>query len=194
MAVSLSLAGIETTLIPDSAIFAVMSRVNKVLLGCHAVTANGGLVASCGSQIVSTAAQHHSTPVVVCTGLHKLSPVYPYDTDAFVELIGPERVLGFDQGDAMGDIQVLHPYYDYVVPDLVSLFITNQLSSIFFLRKRFVCESTNSIFLFFPLDERLSFPLFLSVFLPLSGPHPPQYIHRVLTDQYSSVDNTLTVT
>jgi translation initiation factor eIF-2B subunit beta len=38
MAVELSKAGIETTVIPDSAVFAVMSRVNKVILGTHAGT------------------------------------------------------------------------------------------------------------------------------------------------------------
>ena len=36
MACSLSEAGIDTTVINDSAVFAVMSRVNKVLLGAHA--------------------------------------------------------------------------------------------------------------------------------------------------------------
>lgn len=36
MAVSLSQAGIDTTVINDSAVFAVMSRVNKVILGAHA--------------------------------------------------------------------------------------------------------------------------------------------------------------
>lgn len=34
LAVSLATAGIETTLIPDSAVFALISRVNKVILGC----------------------------------------------------------------------------------------------------------------------------------------------------------------
>ncbi|CAJ0824308.1 7659_t:CDS:2, partial [Entrophospora sp. SA101] len=36
MALSLSQAGIDTTVIADSAIFAVMSRVNKVIMGTHA--------------------------------------------------------------------------------------------------------------------------------------------------------------
>lgn len=36
MALELSKAGIEATVIPDSAVFAVMSRVNKVILGTHA--------------------------------------------------------------------------------------------------------------------------------------------------------------
>jgi len=38
MALALSKAGIDTTLIPDSAIFAIMARVNKVIVGTHSGT------------------------------------------------------------------------------------------------------------------------------------------------------------
>jgi len=38
MAGKLAKEGIDTTLIPDSAIFAMMARVNKVILSCHAGT------------------------------------------------------------------------------------------------------------------------------------------------------------
>ena len=44
LAVSLAKADIETTVINDSAVFAIMSRVNKVIIGTHTVMANGGLV------------------------------------------------------------------------------------------------------------------------------------------------------
>ncbi|KAJ3414217.1 proteasome core particle subunit beta 2 [Chytridiales sp. JEL 0842] len=125
MALALSQAGIDTTLISDSAIFAVMSRVNKVILGTHAVLANGGLVAINGSSVVATAAKHHSTPVVILTELYKLSPVYPFDTDAFSLQLSPSAVYGFEDGDMIDKIDVLNPSFDFVVPDLVSLFITN---------------------------------------------------------------------
>lgn len=36
MAKELDAAGITTTLIADAAVYAVMSRVNKVVIGCHA--------------------------------------------------------------------------------------------------------------------------------------------------------------
>ena len=39
---SLAKSGIETTVINDSAVFAIMSRVNKVIIGTHTVMANGG--------------------------------------------------------------------------------------------------------------------------------------------------------
>jgi translation initiation factor eIF-2B subunit beta len=39
---SLAKHEIETTMINDSAVFAIMSRVNKVIMGTHTVMANGG--------------------------------------------------------------------------------------------------------------------------------------------------------
>jgi translation initiation factor eIF-2B subunit beta len=36
LAKNLSDANIETMLIPDAAIFSMMARVNKVIIGCHA--------------------------------------------------------------------------------------------------------------------------------------------------------------
>ena len=124
MAVALAGSGIDVTLITDSAIFAVMSRVNKVILGAHAVTANGGIISICGSHAVTSSAKHHSTPVVVCTGLHTLSPLYPYDTDAFNLCVNPDALCNFDD-DKNKDVDVPNTYYDYVPPDHLSLFITN---------------------------------------------------------------------
>ena len=44
LAVSLAKDNIDTILIPDSAIFSTMSRVNKVIIGTHTIMANGGYV------------------------------------------------------------------------------------------------------------------------------------------------------
>lgn len=63
MAVNLAKANIETTVIPDTSIFAMMSRVNKVIIGTHTVLANGGLRAISGIHIVALAAKHYSVPV-----------------------------------------------------------------------------------------------------------------------------------
>lgn len=49
MATNLGKAKIETILISDAAIFAMMSRVSKVIIGTHSVLANGGLRAACGA-------------------------------------------------------------------------------------------------------------------------------------------------
>ncbi|KAI9030797.1 hypothetical protein CLU79DRAFT_731532 [Phycomyces nitens] len=125
MAVALSAAGIDTTVIVDSAIFAAMPRVNKVVLSAHAVLANGGLVSVTGSHLLAAAAKHHSTPVLVCTALYKLSPLFAYDADAFNVTVAPNSVLDFQQGSLVDKVAVSNPYYDYVSPDLVSLFVHN---------------------------------------------------------------------
>ncbi|KAJ3055961.1 Translation initiation factor eIF-2B subunit beta [Rhizophlyctis rosea] len=124
MAKALGSAGIDTTVISDSAVFAVMSRVNKVILGAHAVTANGGLVAVGGTYNVTAAAKYHATPVVVCSGLYKVCPSYPYDTDIYNLCISPDSVFEFED-DLLDKIDVVNPYFDFISPDKVSLFVTN---------------------------------------------------------------------
>ena len=71
--------GVQTTLIPDAAVFAMMARVNMVLNGAHAVLADGGVVTRVGVHAIAQAAAHHSVPFMVLTGLYKLSPLYPHD-------------------------------------------------------------------------------------------------------------------
>ncbi|XP_026680378.1 translation initiation factor eIF-2B subunit beta [Diaphorina citri] len=62
LAVSLAKSKIQTVLIPDSAMFGLISRVNKIIIGTHTVMANGGLRSVCGTHAVALAAQHYSIP------------------------------------------------------------------------------------------------------------------------------------
>ena len=121
----LTAAGVTVVLIPDSAVFALMSRVNKVILGTHAVLANGGLVAAAGAKTIARAARTHRTPVVVVSGVYKLSPVYPFDFEALIEYGDPGKVFGYHEGDLVEGVDVENPLYDYVPAELVDLYITN---------------------------------------------------------------------
>lgn len=124
MAETLAQAGINTILVPDSAVFGLMSRVNKVIMGTHVVLQNGGLLAAAGAKQVALAARVHATPVVIVTGVYKLTPFYPYDHEELVELISPEKVLPFREG-LFENVNVINPYYDYIAPELIALYITN---------------------------------------------------------------------
>lgn len=125
MCKNLAAAGIETLLISDAAIFALMARVNKVIIGCHAVTANGGLIAPTGSQLIASAAKHHSTPICVVAGLYKLTPIYPENHETFNLIGNPDAILNYNNGELMNSVDVVNPQFDYVPPPFVSLFITN---------------------------------------------------------------------
>ena len=122
---SLTAAGITVILIPDSAVFALMSRVNKVILDTHIVLANGGLIAAAGAKAVTKAANMHRTPVIVLSGVYKLSPVYPFDIDPLMENGDPGRMIGYGEGDLVNKVELENPLFDYIPPELVDLYITN---------------------------------------------------------------------
>ncbi|XP_037822175.1 translation initiation factor eIF-2B subunit beta [Lucilia sericata] len=126
LAASLASNSVEIIVIPDSAIFAMMSRVNKVIIGTHSVLANGGLRAACGSYTVALAAKYYSVPVIVLAPMYKLAPVHlcSYEQDAFNSLGCAEGVLPYDSSAARC-AKIYSPIFDYVPPELVTLFISN---------------------------------------------------------------------
>jgi translation initiation factor eIF-2B subunit beta len=130
MARSLASVGISTFLVPDSSIYALMSRVNKVIIGAHAILANGGMFAATGTLLAATAARAHSTPVVVCAGQFKLTPLWNLFHDfGALDFADPSGVLGFEEGHLLDRVDVLNPYFDYVQPELVDVYITNEYAA-----------------------------------------------------------------
>ncbi|XP_073123844.1 uncharacterized protein [Henckelia pumila] len=135
LAKELATRGLPTTVITDSAVFAMISRVNMVIVGAHAVMANGGVIAPVGLNMVALAAQRHAIPFVVLAGIHKLCPLYPHKPEVLLnELKSPSELLDFgefsdclDFGSGTGSplLHVVNPAFDYVPPNLVSLFITD---------------------------------------------------------------------
>lgn len=127
--------GLQTTLITDSAVYAMISRVNMVVVGVHAVMANGGVIAPVGLNMVALAARKHAVPFVVVAGSHKLCPLYPHNPETLLnDMRSPSELLDFGEfSDCMdfgngGGVPLLHvsnPAFDYVPPELVSLFITD---------------------------------------------------------------------
>ncbi|KAJ8965611.1 hypothetical protein NQ314_004002 [Rhamnusium bicolor] len=128
MAACLAKCSIQTTVIPDSAVFAMMSRVNKVIIGTHTVLANGGLRTASGIHAVALAAKHYSVPVMVLSHMHKFTPVYvaSHDHGAFNVCVSPANIIPYSTGQLLNKIEVYNPVFDYVPPELVTLFISHQ--------------------------------------------------------------------
>lgn len=136
MARQLAEAGVHATAITDSAIFAMMARVNKVVVTADSLLANGGVLAPAGTHGVALAARRHAVPFVVLVGLHKLSPLFSSDPTAQLnELRSPAQVVGYDitaqplaaGGEDYGNthVDVVNPSLDYVPPELISLLVTD---------------------------------------------------------------------
>jgi len=122
MAKSLAKAGIDTTVIFDSATFALMARVNKVLVPAHAVLANGGLIAPSGTHMVALSAQQNSVPLVVLTAMFKLCPTYPHEgQDTLQDLVAPSYCCG----NIPDHVELVNPVHDYIPPQLINLYVTN---------------------------------------------------------------------
>lgn len=121
--------GVETTIIPDTAVFALMSRVGKVIIGAKTVFTNGGTISStAGVSSVCECAREFKTPVFAVAGLYKLSPLYPFDIEKFVEVGGSQRVLPTMENDRVGNhnrLDTVNPIADYVPPENIDIYITN---------------------------------------------------------------------
>ncbi|MCO5576346.1 hypothetical protein L7F22_030155 [Adiantum nelumboides] len=133
LAKELAASNLQTTLITDSAVFAMISRVDMVIIGAHAVMANGGVIAPTGLHMVALAARRHAVPFVVLAGMYKLCPLYPHNPSVLVnEMKSPSQILEFEDmpqyvEDALGGpaLHATNPSFDYIPPELVSLFITD---------------------------------------------------------------------
>ncbi|CAI1594559.1 hypothetical protein SEUBUCD646_0L03410 [Saccharomyces eubayanus] len=115
---------IETLVVPDSAVFALMSRVGKVIIGTKAVFVNGGTISSnSGVSSVCECAREFRTPVFAVAGLYKLSPLYPFDVEKFVEFGGSQRIL--PRMDPRKRLDAVNQITDYVPPENIDIYITN---------------------------------------------------------------------
>lgn len=138
MAKNLDKSGISTLIIPDSTVFAIMSRVNKVIIGTHSMMANGGIKAPAGSHSIALAAKHFSVPLIVCCPTYKLTPDYLvlHDSAAFKQFSHlhsafPEPYT--PQGEhtvattstSMATVEAVLSTFDYVPPELITLFVSN---------------------------------------------------------------------
>ncbi|XP_045611682.1 translation initiation factor eIF2B subunit beta isoform X4 [Procambarus clarkii] len=121
MAKSLCSANIQTTLIQDCAVFPMMSRVNKVIIGTQTVLSNGGIKTFVGAAPLASAAKFYSVPLYVCTPTYKFS----LESSEEVNHCGSRNVVVPPNSDIPSSVNVMVAKFDYVPPENVTSFITN---------------------------------------------------------------------
>ena len=94
------------------------------------------LKALSGSHAIALAAKYHSVPMIVCSAMYQLSPQYlcSYDHDVFNKFASPQAVLDYAFDCDLSQVEIPNPVYDYVPPELVTLFITNKLATLIDIR------------------------------------------------------------
>ena len=122
MAQKLREEGITVIVIPDSAVFAILPKIDKIIVSAHAVFANGGIVSFSLVHSIALAAKHHATPVIVLYWQMKLTKTVPVPGKSFAILRQPEGLMdGVDAGSS--NIVPISPELDYIPPDLLTLLI-----------------------------------------------------------------------
>ena len=52
--------------------------------------------------------------------------MYPFDPMKLNELLAPQTILSLEEGDNYDCLEAIAPAFDYVPPDMISLYLTNQ--------------------------------------------------------------------
>jgi translation initiation factor eIF-2B subunit beta len=119
-------AGIRVILIPDSGIFALISRATKCVLSANAVFSNGAFIGQSGIKTVVKAAKFHRVPTLVLAATYKLSPQYPYDKWEFVEYGDLNSVIEYQDQEMRKSLKDLrNPLTEVVDAGEADLFVTN---------------------------------------------------------------------
>mmetsp|Transcript_13483 Transcript_13483/g.22567 ORF Transcript_13483/g.22567 Transcript_13483/m.22567 type:complete len:404 (-) Transcript_13483:578-1789(-) len=103
-----NVSSISITLIPDTNIYALMARVNKVILSPQAVMADGGAICPSGQLMVCTAAKEFSVPVVCVAGAFTLTPLFAHNqSSALNQLLSPATALPYDANINVNNVEVM---------------------------------------------------------------------------------------
>jgi len=123
---NLKKAGVDVTLIVDSAVRYFMKDVDKVIVGADAIAANGAVVNKVGTSLIALAAHEARVRFYVAAETYKFSPatflgelVVIEERDA-TEVV-PRQLLG-----RLGRVKVRNPAFDVTPPEYIDAIITEK--------------------------------------------------------------------
>ncbi|XP_037100462.1 translation initiation factor eIF-2B subunit delta [Syngnathus acus] len=123
--------GISCTYVLISVVSYILPEVSKVLLGAHALLANGYMMSRVGTSQVALVAKAFNVPVLVCCETYKFCE--RVQTDSFVsnELDDPDNLIVTRKGKTqlahwqeVRSLGLLNLVYDVTPPDFVDAVIT----------------------------------------------------------------------
>jgi len=122
----LSDAGLDVTLIPDSAVRYFMKDVDRVIVGADAVAANGAVVNKVGTSVVALAAKEARVNFYVAAETYKFSPRTIVGELVPIEFRDPAEVVGSDWIAAHPKVEVLNPAFDVTPAEYIDAIITEK--------------------------------------------------------------------
>jgi len=115
---------IQCTYVLLSATSFIMTRATKVLLGAHALLANGYVMGRAGSSQIALVAKHFNVPVLVCCETYKFTERVQTDSIVFNELGNENEVMPKEQWSNNRYLTPLCLRYDVTTSDLITAVVT----------------------------------------------------------------------
>ena len=120
----LSDAGVDVTLIIDSAVRSVMKKMDRVFVGADTVTSSGELINKIGTSQVALAANEAGVPFNVCSETYKFSPKTIFGNGVPIEERDKEEVA--EAGTIPENVKVYNPVFDTTPAKYIDAIVTEQ--------------------------------------------------------------------
>ncbi|ADE35707.1 ribose 1,5-bisphosphate isomerase [Methanohalophilus mahii] len=120
----LSDAGIDTTLIVDSAVRYTMKNVDTVIVGADSITVNGALVNKIGTSQLALAAHEARVNFISAAETYKFSPSTLFGDLVEIEERDPDEVIPSDKLGDMPDVKISNPAFDVTPSEYIDLIVT----------------------------------------------------------------------
>lgn len=117
-------AGIDVTMIIDSAVRSVMKRVDKVFVGADTITSHGALINKVGTSQLALAANEARVQFYVCSETYKFSPMTLFGDMVTIEERDISEVVR--PGEVPDSVKVFNPVFDSTPARYIDAIITEQ--------------------------------------------------------------------
>ncbi|MFA5452203.1 MAG: ribose 1,5-bisphosphate isomerase [Candidatus Methanomethylophilaceae archaeon] len=115
-------AGIDTTLVIDSAVRTVMTKVDKVFVGADTITSHGVLVNKIGTSQLALSANEARVQFYVCSETYKFSPMTLFGDTVAIEERGFDEIV--KKGEIPDSVKIYNPVFDVTPAKYIDAIIT----------------------------------------------------------------------
>ncbi|MEM3503414.1 MAG: S-methyl-5-thioribose-1-phosphate isomerase, partial [Nitrososphaeria archaeon] len=120
----LSKNGVDVTLIVDSAVRYFMNKIDQVIVGADAITANGAIVNKIGTSLIALAAKEARSKFMVAAESYKISPQTFYGDLIIIEERSKYEIVSKDWLSRNKNVKVSNPAFDITPPEYIDAIIT----------------------------------------------------------------------
>jgi ribose 1,5-bisphosphate isomerase len=115
--------GVDTTLIVDSAVRHIMSRIDLVVVGADTIASNGAVINKIGTSQIALCAHEARVPVMVCAETFKFS--FETMVGGLVDIEERDVSEIVDPKD-FPKVKIFNPVFDTTPPEYIDVIITEE--------------------------------------------------------------------